>query len=62
MMNVEELRKIWENEEEMAHIHGWDFSHIYGRYEVESNLPWDYKKIIKQYLDNNTPELFMIVH
>lgn len=40
----------WLAEEEIAHIHGWDFSHIHGRYEEEEDLPWDYEKIIKTYL------------
>lgn len=49
-MKKEELRTIWKKEEDVAHIHGWDFSHIYGRYEEEMDLPWDYEKIVKQYL------------
>ena len=31
------------HEESIARIHGWDFSHIEGRYEEENDLPWDYK-------------------
>ena len=49
-MNVNELRDIWKKEEEIAHIHGWDFSHIDSRYEAEKDLPWDYEKIVRQYL------------
>ena len=49
-MKKEELRTLWKKEEDVAHIHGWDFSHIYGRYEEEMDLPWDYEKIVKQYL------------
>ncbi|MBC2871044.1 methyltransferase domain-containing protein [Bittarella massiliensis] len=49
-MNKEYLKKIWKQEEEVAHIHGWDFSHIYGRYEEENDLPWDYEKIVRRYL------------
>lgn len=49
-MNEEYLKSIWKQEEEVAHIHGWDFSHIHGRYEVENDLPWDYEKIVRQYL------------
>ena len=49
-MNQIELKEIWKKEEKIAHIHGWDFSHIYGRYEEEMDLPWNYEKIIKQYL------------
>ena len=41
-MNKEELRAVWKKEEEAAHIHGWDFSHIRGRWEEEKDLPWDY--------------------
>lgn len=52
-MNKTELKEIWKNEENVAHIHGWDFSHIHGRYEEENDLPWDYKIIIEQYLNNN---------
>ncbi len=47
---IGELRKEWEAEEEIAHIHGWDFSHINDRYEEEEDLPWDYETIIKEYL------------
>ncbi len=52
-MNKTELRKIWKTEEKAAHIHGWDFSYIHGRYEEEMDLPWDYKKIIEQYMNND---------
>jgi len=47
---INELRKEWEAEENIAHIHGWDFSHIAGRYEEEEDLPWDYEKIVKEHL------------
>lgn len=40
-------------EEKAAHIHGWDFSHIHGRYEEENDLPWDYEQIIHNYLTPN---------
>lgn len=52
-MNEEYLKKIWKQEEEIAHIHGWDFSHLHGRYEVENDLPWDYEKIVREYLAND---------
>jgi SAM-dependent methyltransferase len=51
-MKNDGLYNIWKKEEDIAHIHGWDFSHLYGRYEEESDLPWDYEKIVKQYLSN----------
>lgn len=37
------LYAAWKAEESIAHIHGWDFSHISGRYEEETDMPWDYK-------------------
>lgn len=52
-MNKQYLKSIWKQEEEVAHIHGWDFSHIYGRYEEEKDLPWNYEKIVKEYLKSN---------
>lgn len=45
-----ELLNKWKQEESIAHIHGWDFSHIEGKYMEEEDLPWDYKGIIKNYL------------
>lgn len=53
-MNKAELKSIWKKEEEMAHIHGWDFSHIRGIYDEENDLPWDYEKIVRQYLSNDS--------
>ena len=43
-MNKEQLLSEWLEEEKVAHIHGWDFSHIHGKYEDENDLPWDYIK------------------
>ena len=41
---------LWKEEEKIAHIHGWDFSHIDGKYEEPEDLPWDYRLVIQQYL------------
>jgi len=49
----EELLKEWLEEEKVANIKGWDFSHINDRYEEEDNLPWDLLVIIKKYLKPN---------
>ena len=49
-MNTNELIKRWKAEEEIAHIHGWDFSHIEGRYMEEDDLPWDYREEILHHL------------
>lgn len=49
-MNREKLKAAWEREERAAHIRGWDFSHIRGRYEVEDGLPWDYGELVRSYL------------
>lgn len=46
----EALLKNWKAEEEMAHIVGWDFSHIHGRYEEEDDLPWDFRAVIGEHL------------
>jgi len=48
-MNSVELKKIWEEEEKIAYIHGWDFSHIEGKYEEETDFPWDYRTVIEEY-------------
>ena len=49
-MNKKELYAIWKQEEDVAHIHGWDFSHLRNRYEEENDLPWSYESIVKSYL------------
>ena len=49
-MNTSELFACWNVEESIAHIHGWDFSHIHGRYTEEDDLPWDYRETILGYL------------
>lgn len=49
-MTIEELKTIWESEENCAFIKGWDFSHIHGRYQEEDRLPWDYEAIIRSVL------------
>jgi len=49
-MNPSEFRRAWLKEEAVAQIHGWDFSHIHGRYEEEDDLPWDYAAVIREYL------------
>ncbi len=46
----QELYRRWKQEESIAHIHGWDFSHIEGRYEEEDCLPWDYGQTVREYL------------
>ena len=48
-MDCEKLRSFWLEEERLAHIHGWDFSHISGRYEEEQDLPWNYREIVRHY-------------
>lgn len=52
-MNKEKLKSIWKKEESIAYIKGWDFSHIHDRYDEEYDLPWDYKEIVKQYLNDD---------
>ena len=50
---MKELIKHWKAEEALAHIHGWDFSHIDDRFAEDTDFPWDYRQVIGQYL---TPE------
>ena len=49
-MNTNELIERWKAEERIAHIHGWDFSHIAGRYTEQDDLPWDYREVILWHL------------
>lgn len=56
-MNETELIKAWKAEEAIAHIHGWDFSHIDGRYTEDTDFPWDYRQIIMESL---TPEMQLL--
>ena len=48
-MSIAEHPALWYAEEQSAHIHGWDFSHIEGRYTEMGDLPWDYRAVIEQY-------------
>ena len=52
-----ELISAWKAEEEIAHIHGWVFSHISGRYTEQDDLPWDYRTVIGEYL---RPEMIIL--
>jgi len=49
-MDRNELIARWKAEEEIAHIRGWDFSHIDGKYTEGEGLPWDYRDTIFKYL------------
>lgn len=49
-MTLEQHILLWREEERIAHIHGWDFSHIARRHTVTEELPWDYRAVIQQYL------------
>lgn len=49
-MDATEWIQKWKEEEAIAHIHGWDFSHIDGRFDEETDFPWDYRQVIQQYL------------
>lgn len=49
-MTREELVQSWFAEERIAHIKGWDFSHINDRYSEEDGLPWNYRSVIQAHL------------
>ena len=55
-MDTNALIRTWKEEENIAYIHGWDFSHIDGRC-MEAPLPWDYRQVIGEYL---TPEMRLL--
>lgn len=48
------LYQQWLEEESIAHIKGWDFSHIEGRYTEETDFPWDYRSLILHYISPQT--------
>lgn len=53
-MNELQLKNYWKSEEDIAHIHGWDFSHIEGRFlEEQDKLSWSYKDVINKYRNSN---------
>lgn len=56
-MNLLPLLHAWKEEQAIAHIHGWDFSHIEGRYSEQQDLPWNYRELIAQHL---TPEMSLL--
>ena len=45
-MNRDALIRLWKEEEEAAHICGWDFSHIAECHEEVGALSWDYREEI----------------
>ena len=47
-MNINELKSIWQAEEQAA-FSGWDFSHLDGRWKEEP-LSWDYGTLLSNYL------------
>lgn len=49
-MNKQKLYELCKAEEAIAHIKGWDFSHISDRYEEEDSLPWNYRCAILEIL------------
>lgn len=53
-MERNELFQHWLEEEKIAHIKGWDFSHIEGKYTEGEGLPWDYRWTILQHLQPDT--------
>lgn len=49
-MTDAEWRSLWREEEARAHMRGWDFSHIQGRFAEERDLPWSYRALVREYL------------
>lgn len=48
-MDLPTLKAQWLQEESTAHIQGWDFSHLEGRWHCDEDLPWDYRTIVQSY-------------
>ena len=44
----DQLKNRWQKEASLK-MHGWDFSHLKGRW-VQEGLPWDYAKTVLKYL------------
>ena len=49
-MDREHFIRLWQTEERIAYIHGWDFSHIADRSAEQTDFPWDYREAIGRYL------------
>lgn len=56
-MEKRDLAALWREEEDLAHIRGWDFSHIQGRYSGDAGLPWDYRQEV---LERLRPEMKLL--
>lgn len=56
-MNLSEQIALWKEEERIAHIRGWDFSHIDGKYQQQEDLPWNYRDTILRHL---TPDMQLL--
>lgn len=52
-MDLEMLIEYWRQEESVAQIKGWDFSYIEDRHAEIGELPWDYKTVIKEHLQED---------
>ena len=50
MDNNRAWKTLWQEEEAQAHIRGWDFSHIQGRFQEEHDLPWSYPALVRECL------------
>lgn len=46
----QQLMNHWLEEQKIAHVHGWDFSHMEGKYTEQKDLPWNYREVICKYL------------
>lgn len=45
-MDKKKCKELWKYEEGIAHIKGWDFSHLDGRWE-EREPPWNYDAVVR---------------
>ena len=53
-VDTSKLISLWRAEEEIAHIHGWDFSHLDGRWDEDGIDLWDYKSAVLSHLKEDS--------
>ena len=56
---MNKLIEQWKAEEAIAHIHGWDFSHIADRSREQTDFPWNYREAVLQRLTKDQKLLDM---
>lgn len=53
-MTGADWKALWQEEESRARVCGWDFSPIQGRFQEEQDLPWSYRRLVREYLRSDS--------